>query len=124
MRKELAKENGKRKKFKALFERLGKKSNYKGYAEETVLLKNIVDVETHKMIADHVWFNFTKGFEKVLLTQGIQLEFEARVKVYKKGYVNRNYQINTSKNDFKLSHPSKIKVMKIAIIDSENYRAI
>ena len=119
MRKELAHENGNRKKFKALFERLGKKSNYKGYTEETVLLKNIVDVETHKIVADHVWFNFTKGFEKVLLTPGIQVEFEARVKEYKKGYVNRNYQINTSKNDYKLSHPSKIKVMKIAINDQK-----
>jgi hypothetical protein len=109
MRKALAAENGVRKKFRAMFSRVGKKVNYKGYSEETILLKNIVDLETNKLVADHVWFSFTKGFEKVTLVEGMVLEFEARVKEYKKGYVNKDLKINNSTTDYKLSHPTKIK---------------
>jgi hypothetical protein len=81
-------------------------------SEETVLLKNVVDAETNKLVADHVWFSYTKGFEKITLTEGLLLEFEARVKEYKKGYVNKAYKINNSTIDYKLSHPTKIKKME------------
>ena len=108
MRKKLAEESGKRKKFRAVFDRTGKKINYKGYSEDTLLLKQIVDVESNKLVADHVWFSFTKGFEKISLTNGVQIEFEARVKEYRKGYVNKNHKINNRSTDFKLSHPTKI----------------
>lgn len=113
MRKELAKESGQRKKFKALFSRIGKKTNYKGYSEETILLKNIVDVETNKMVADHVWLSYTLGFEKVSLVEGTEIEFEARIKEYKKGYVNPRLNINNNTTDYKLSHPTKIKKLKV-----------
>jgi hypothetical protein len=109
MRKALATENGIRKKFRAVFSRVGKKVNYKGYSEETILLKNIMDLDTNKLVADHVWFSFTKGFEKISLAEGMMLEFEARVKEYKKGYVNKDLKINNSTLDYKLSHPTKIK---------------
>jgi hypothetical protein len=109
MRKKLARDEGERKKFRATFERLGKKVNYKGYSEDTILLKNIVDVETNQLIADHLWFSYTKGFEGIDLQEGVVLEFEARVKEYTKGYVNRTLKINNKKLDYKLSHPTKIK---------------
>jgi hypothetical protein len=109
MRKELAAEEGKRKKFKAIFSRIGKKVNYKGYSEETILLKNVIDLEANKIVADHVWFSYTQGFIKALISEGDTLEFEARVKEYRKGYVNKNYKINNSTTDFKLSNPTKIK---------------
>ncbi len=109
MRKELGKDIGTRKKFKAVFSRIGKKVNFKGYTEETVLLLNIIDIQTNKEVADHVWFSHTKGFEKIVLTDGVILEFEARIKEYRKGYVNTRYNINASKTDYKLSHPTKIK---------------
>jgi len=109
MRKELAAEKGNRKKFKAVFDRMGKKVNYKGYSEETILLKNVVDLESNKIVADHVWFSYTQGFIKALISVSDTLEFEARVKEYRKGYVNKNYKINNSVTDFKLSNPTKIK---------------
>ncbi len=109
MRKALAVENGKRKKFKATVVRLGKKVNYKGYTEETILLKNVVDLESDCIVADHVWFSFTKGFEKVLLKEGSTLEFEARVKEYTKGYVRKDLNIDNRTTDYKLSHPTKIR---------------
>lgn len=110
MRNELKKQEGARKKFLAIFVKFGKKINYRGYAEETILLKHIVDVESHQEVADHVWFTYSKSFQGVPLTSGIQIEFEARVKQYNKGYVNRRYKINNQTTDYKLSHPTKIRL--------------
>ena len=109
MRKKLAAEKEKRKLFRGVFERLGKKTNFKGYTEETILLTNVVDVETNKLVTDHLWLNFTKGFERIPLTKGVVLEFMARIKEYKKGYVNRKYKINTRTTDYRLSHPTRIR---------------
>lgn len=110
MRKKLASEEGNRKKFSAIFSRVGKKTNFKGYSEDTILLKEIKDLELNEIVTDHIWFTFTKGFEKIDLIEGAVIEFEARVKEYQKGYVNTAYKINRSKTDYKLSHPTKIKL--------------
>jgi hypothetical protein len=112
MRKLLYAEKGLRKKFRAVFSRLGKKVSYKGYSETTILLTTITDVETEKVVADHVWFAYTKGFEKANLTEGAVLEFEARIKEYTKGYVNKKYGINNRSTDYKLSHPTRINTLK------------
>lgn len=112
MRKLLAKEAGERKKFRAAFVRVGRKVNFKGYSEDTILLKEIMDTATSKVVTDHIWFAFSKGFEKIELTEGVVIEFEARVKEYRKGYVNTLAGINNSAKDYKLSHPTKIKVIK------------
>ena len=111
MRKRLASSEGERKKFRAQFSRFGKKTNYKGYSEETVLLKSIIDSDTGEEVADHLWFSLTKSFEKLSLKEGVVVEFEARVKSYQKGYVNSRYKIGNRKRDFKLSHPTKIVVI-------------
>jgi hypothetical protein len=110
MRKRLAAEEGQRKKFRGVFSRVGKKVNYKGYSEDTILLTDITDATTNEVVAGHVWFSFTKGFEKIKLEEGVVLEFEARIKEYAKGYVNKQYGINNRKKDYKLSHPTKIKI--------------
>ena len=108
MRKDLAKQVGERKKFQATFVRFGKKTNYQGFAEETVLLKNIVDLDSNKIVAEHVWFTYTKTFQQVHLTTGMLIEFEARIKKYTKGYKNSRYKIDQRTEDYKLSHPTKI----------------
>ena len=51
MRKKLTQCEGGRKKFKGVFSRLGKKTNYKGYSEETILLKDIIDIELNEIVA-------------------------------------------------------------------------
>ena len=109
MRSELGKEEGQRKKFIATFSHTGKKINYKGHSEKTILLKNVIDSETKTVVTDHVWFSFTKGFQNAALEEGVRIEFEARIKKYSKGYVNHRYKINTKKIDYKLSNPTKIK---------------
>ncbi|MFZ6012780.1 MAG: hypothetical protein ACOYXT_20715 [Bacteroidota bacterium] len=111
IRKRLAPQEGQRKKFKAVFTRFGKKVNFKGYSETTLLLSNITDAETNEIVADHVWFTYTSSFEKADLVEGESIEFEARVKEYSKGYVNRKIGINQRKTDYKLSHPTKVKVI-------------
>jgi hypothetical protein len=111
MRKNLEDKVGLRKKFRAVFTRFGKKVNYKGYTDETLLLTQVTDIETNTIVTDHHWFAYTKGFEKVPLKEGATIEFEARVKTYKKGYVNRKLSINQRKTDYKLSHPTNIRII-------------
>ena len=110
MRKVLGSNAGVRKKFRAIFSRFGKKMNYHGYSDQTILLLEVTDAETLKVVTDHVWFSYTKGFEKAGLSPGVTVEFEARVTVYRKGYVNRRYKIDESRVDFKLSNPTRISV--------------
>lgn len=112
MREQLVQLEGERKKFTARFSRLGKKINYKGYSEDTILLTSVQDAETGTTVSDHVWFTFSKGFEKLTLRENVLLEFEARVKEYKKGYVNRQLGVNQRKRDLKLSHPTKIRIVE------------
>ena len=109
MRKELAALAGERKKFRATFSRLGKKINYNGYSEDTILLTEVLDIETNQIVAGHVWFTYSKAFESVQLTEGTVIEFEARIKEYAKGYVNKRARIDNKVKDFKLSHPTRIK---------------
>ena len=108
MRKGLANQVGERKKFQATFVRFGKKTNYHGFAEETVLLKNIVDLQNNKIVTEHVWFSYTKSFQHISLIAGMHIEFEARIKKYVKGYKNSRYKIDQRTEDYKLSHPTKV----------------
>jgi hypothetical protein len=112
MRKNLEDKIGQRKKFRAVFTRFGKKVNFNGYTDTTILLNNIIDIESNLVATDHHWFAYTKGFEKAQLKEGDLIEFEARVKIYKKGYVNRKLAINNRQSDYKLSHPGNVMVIK------------
>ena len=120
MRTELKNINGKRGKFYGVFERYGSKTNWKGYPETTVLLKEIKDLNG-KVVADHLWFNLTKGFEKIGdMNDGTIIAFEARVKPYTKGYVNYRQGIDDRQTDYRLSHPTKFYIMKTEINNDNN----
>lgn len=112
MRKKLAAQAGIRKRFRAIFTRVGKKRNYKGYSEDTILLQHVREADNLQPVANHVWFSYTKAFEKIKLTEGCVIEFDARVKAYTKGYVNKRLQVTPRTTDFKLSHPTKIKLIE------------
>ena len=113
MRKALGDKEGERRSFHATFVRFGSKRGYQGYKEETLLLKNIVDVLTNKLIADHAWFNFTKSFQRLKLIEGIQIGFDARIKEYHKGYVNKRYGIDNRRKDYRLSHPTNVSITTV-----------
>lgn len=108
MRKKLSNIEGVRDTFTGVFERFGIKNGWNGI-EKTVLLKDIKN-KNGDVVSDHLWFNLTKGFEKLQLKEGDVVQFDARVKEYYKGY--KGYRDDIYKpieKDYKLSHPTKIK---------------
>jgi hypothetical protein len=112
MRGKLAAQNEQRKTFRATFSKIGKKTNYQGYSEDTILLTNVIDLATNETITDHVWFTFNKSFESLSPKIGDVIEFDARIKPYKKGYVNKALGFTRQREDFKLSHPTKLRKIK------------
>lgn len=83
MRKDLEKIENVRDRFSGTFEKTGTKKNYHGFPVLTVLLKDIKD-KSNTIISDHLWFNNTKGFEKLgTLNNGDVVFFDARVTVLK-----------------------------------------
>ena len=110
MRTELAKMEEVRDTFTGTFVRYGEKHGYKG-PMPTVLLKNVHD-QSGKEVCDHLWFNLTKGFASLNLKGGELVEFRARVKEYVKGYQGRRYDVDVPvEADYKLSHPTKLRVI-------------
>jgi hypothetical protein len=113
-RKKLGKLNGDRLKFVGKFERYGTKTGYKGFPKRTILLKDVrvdgEDGDGGKVVTDHLWFNYTKGFQNLgELNKGDNVQFQARVKEYIKGYVNYRKFIDEREIDFKLNYPTQIK---------------
>ena len=73
---------GQRLMFVGAFERTGTKRNRK----KTVLLKHVAGQQGNP-IADHLWFNFTKGFEGMRLRKGQFVQFSATVASYRKRWL-------------------------------------
>lgn len=108
MRKPLAKMDGVRTRFSAVFERYGSKTNWNGYPVATVLLKDVRDA-SGKVLSDHVWLMETKAFKAAgPFAAGDVVSFYARVRQYIKGYVNRREYIDEREIDFKLGYPTKV----------------
>ena len=109
MRKQLAQLNGVRGTFTGTFIRLGLKPGWKGIPDQTVLLKDIRDINGKK-VASHVWMNYTTEFDDIVLNEGDRVIFNARVKEYIKGYQGRDEwgMDGELEIDYKLSHPTKV----------------
>lgn len=113
MRKELAKIEDIRETFSGTFVRFGEKNGYKGPVP-TVLLKQVCN-QSGKEVCNHLWFNLTKGFAALDLKGGEMVEFRARVKPYIKGYKGRREDVYVPiEQDYKLSHPTKVRICKEA----------
>ena len=117
MRQQLEKIEDIRMTFIGIFERYGTKTNWNGYPENTILLKDIKN-QLGKNVTDHIWFSLTKGFQNLgKLENGDIVQFQARVKPYTKGYVGRNefdMVVDEREIDYKLNNPTKIeKIGKI-----------
>lgn len=75
----------------------------------TLLLTNlqVQDDNRFTLVTDHLWFNLTKGFQKLgLLKPDDIVQLNGRVNDYYKGYFTSPKQ-----RDIKLSYPSKIKLV-------------
>lgn len=118
MREELKKKlkANKREPFKATFERFGKRKGYK-YPLKTICLNDIVDRRT-LLVTDHLWMDCGKTFDSLKLIEGDKIQFDARPKVYEKGYegVNDYGEECFTTIDYGLCYPSKAKKIKNYII--------
>ena len=75
---------GMRTTFRGTFAKCGHRYGGKHYCS-TILLINITTVEG-ALLTDHVWFDFTRIFERLELRQGDIVEFVATISPYwKKG---------------------------------------
>jgi len=100
-----------RRRFSGSFVRMGSKSSF-GHLKPTILLSDIKD-SSGKVVADHLWFNHTKGFMGLgELYVGDVVSFDARVRPYVKGYVNHREYVDEREWDYKLSHPNKFKLIE------------
>jgi hypothetical protein len=112
MRNQLKPHEGERMAFIAVVERFGAKTNYHGYSDDTMLLKDIRFAGTGELATGHLWFTVGKSMEKLKLAIGDRIQFEARISEYSKGYVNRRGGIDNRKTDYKLSRPTKFMLLK------------
>lgn len=102
---------GERRRFTGTISRHGVKLGWKGRKAATVLLTEIKD-SNDKLVADHLWFNLTKEFENLVLTEGTRVGFDARVKPYYRGYQGHREDINKPvERDFRLANPTNIQVI-------------
>lgn len=109
MRKELQSLDGQRLRFRATVERFGKKTNWNGYPEPTILFKDVRRADTGQIMTDHIWFVARKTITALNLQPGDTVEFEARVGEYIKGFVSRRDYIDERTVDYKLNRPTKFK---------------
>jgi hypothetical protein len=110
MRKKMRAMNGDRLTFTGVFVRKGSKPAFRGPDLITILLQDIKTADG-KIVADHLWFNYTKGFEAIEpLQEGDVIRFDARVQLYEKGYKGRRDDVydRPVKADYKLSRPTRI----------------
>lgn len=109
MRTELRKLGSeKRYKFTAKVGAFGTRPAYKGPAIKTVLLVSIMHEDKH--VANHLWMTYGASFEGLNLEIGDNIEFEARVSEYIKGYFGRRDDVyKPIELDYRLIYPSKIK---------------
>ena len=96
--------------FRGTFVRTGSKG---GHTRITVLLEDVRRKGSNKILTDHIWFNYTEGFKKLGLECGDEVEFDARVQEYKKGYWGDDEKKAKKRPpasiSYKLSHPTKIR---------------
>lgn len=92
--------------YRATVGRMGIKSNkYKGFPERTILLKDLIEQTSKKIVTDHIWFTVGKNLRELNLKEGDEIEFNARISSYRKGYWK-------DKTDYKLNRMTKINVIR------------
>ena len=80
-----------------------KRNSYKETLERTILLKDVIRIDTNEIVTDHLWFTVRKRFKELNLRAGDVISFSGRVSSYKKGYYHNIV-------DYHLKYPSKIVV--------------
>lgn len=111
MRERLAEIEDVRATFRARVERFGSRTSY-GHYKPMVLLADVRDSHGNLM-TDHVWFDHCKWVDDLRIQPGDEIQFDARVRPYVKGYIDKHL-------DYKLNHPTRIKkIVNAAILQPE-----
>jgi len=120
MREQLARLGDLRGRFTGTVSRYGTKTGWQGRIDETVLLVDVKD-SRGVTVADHLWFNLTKGFAELYLKPGDVVKFTARVTPYLKGYKgNREDEdLPPVERDYRLSYPTKFEKIGEAQLQSD-----
>jgi len=101
MREQLKQINKVRARFRATVGGFGQRTSY-GHPKPMVLLTDVRDAQHGHVLTDHVWFDRRKWVDDLDLQPGDEIEFDARVGPYVKGYAGER------RTDFKLNHPTRI----------------
>jgi hypothetical protein len=112
MREELAQREGRRGRFTATFVRFGKKRGFDGRPPVATALFVDVRDERGQLVTDHLWFTLGLILQRLELRAGEQIEFEARVTEYYKGYVSGRYDDDNwqvPEKDYRLSWPTRAR---------------
>jgi len=118
MREELAKIYGTRRSFQAVFDKFGVRSGYKTPLT-TILVLDVVDMTTKRIVTDHLWFTMGKRFAVLDLKPGDIIRFKARVTSYEKGYRGHREEYETGVGiDYRLSFPTD--VVKLNLVAGSN----
>jgi hypothetical protein len=107
-RSELRARNKQRFRIQAVVERFGSRRGWTG-DEPTVLLKNVTDADTGRLLTDHLWFKAGKWSSSISV--GDAISFDARVGSYTKGYMGRRDDVHAPvSKDWRLERPTKLVV--------------
>ena len=104
LRRRLAPLEEERGTFRGEFERFGSKKGNR--SQHTILLKNIKD-ENDESMCGHCWLNVGKRIRDLgHLRKGDRIQFDGRVKKYRKGSKKRGIPV---RYDYKFTYPSKVQ---------------
>lgn len=105
MRERLAQIKDVRATFRATVDQFGSRTSH-GHYKPMIMLANVRDSHGNVM-TDHVWFDHCKWVDELNLQPGDEIQFEARVRPYLKGYIDKHL-------DYKLNRPTKIRKLVCA----------
>ena len=81
----------------------------KGGKKYTILLLNIADGDAN-ILTDHIWLDVGKQIKELgHLNVGDKIQFNGRVKKYRKGSIKRGIPVQY---DYKFTYPSKVHLVK------------
>jgi len=113
----------------AVFEKEGSKrcKHSRATSKETVVIKNIRDIESREILAGHLWFNKGNTWKKLKLRKGDMIELTARCKEYRKGYWGPSAlrrRLNPPSIDYGLTAPKEIRVISRSHLSNPRKRDV
>jgi hypothetical protein len=81
----------------------------------TVLIENVVDANSGELLADHLWLNAGKSWDRSALKPGCTVRFQARVIPYRAGYWGKcklKRDENRPRINYALTSPKGLEVIQ------------